>query len=88
MLRDDFVASDEWQTMSQVMLKWHEENVLALRGAGDIATAKYYQGILDAIDAFLLLPEKTLSNGEPKQKAPEDVLDLPNHPRPSRNTYV
>jgi hypothetical protein len=88
MLRDDFIASDEWQSILRTLGEWKEHAVAAIRAAGDFATSRYYAGHLDAIDSFIDLPDKILSNGEPKEKAPEGVLDLPNHPRPSRNTYV
>ncbi len=88
LLRDDFIASDEWRAFLRTLEEWKDNAIQAMRAAGDFATSKYYAGHLDAIDSFVDLPDKILSNGEPKDKAPEGVVDLPNHPRPSRNTYV
>lgn len=88
LLRDDFIASDEWQKMLRILAEWKEHAMACMRSAGDFATSRYYAGHLDCIDAFVDLPEKALSDGEPKTKeAPEGVMELPNHPRPTKTLF-
>jgi len=89
MTKTEFLDSDCWRKLDVKIREVIRSVDQEYRTAGSMHEVRYSAGFADALEFVLALPEKLLSDGEPKKPAAVDgVLELNNHPRSGRNMDI